>query len=199
MISKSDILNGKILIVDEMQINIEILEKILGSAGYLSISSTLNPFKVCELLRKNHYHLIVLALDMQSLNGFQVMAMLKAAHVHDCPPILVNTTEPSHKEHALRSGAKDFITKPFERVEVLTRVHNMLEASLLLQEIVEHKEDNPALSNVIQRNIRKIIHIRQKATIEQGLQSRLANTMTNYSGSMLFFYVHIAWFLIWFF
>lgn len=199
MISSADILNGKILIVDDMEVNIQLLERILRNAGYTSINATLNPLKVCELHRKNHYDLILLDLQMPGIDGFQVMENLKVANADDYPPILVITAEPAHKARALQTGAKDFIAKPFELIEVLTRVHNMLEARLQLQEIAEHKEDNPALSNIMQRNIRKIIRIRQKAASEQGLQDRIANAMTNYSGSMRFFYVHIVWFLVWFF
>jgi uncharacterized membrane protein len=132
------------------------------------------------------------------MDGFQVMASLKETEKDDFPPVLVITAEPGHKQRALQAGAKDFISKPFELIEVLTRVHNMLEARLLQKEIAEHKDDNPALSNVIQRNIRKIIHVRQKAASEQSMQDRIANWMTTFSGSMLFFYVHIVWFALWF-
>jgi uncharacterized membrane protein len=110
----------------------------------------------------------------------------------------VITAEPDHKEHALQAGAKDFVSKPFELVEVLTRVHNLLELRFLQKEITDHKEDNPAISNVVQRNIRKIIHVRQVAASEQSMQDRIANTMTTFSGSMAFFYVHIVWFSLWF-
>jgi uncharacterized membrane protein len=77
-------------------------------------------------------------------------------------------------------------------------VHNLIELRLLQKEITDHKEDNPAISNVIQRNIRKIIHIRQRAESEQSVQDRIANAMTHFSGSMAFFYVHIIWFSLWF-
>jgi uncharacterized membrane protein len=199
MISSSDILQGNILIVDDMEVNILLLERMLRNAGYTSVNSTLNPLKVCELYRKNQYDLILLDLEMPAMDGFQVMKSLKAVSANYYPAVMVITSEPAHKERALKAGAKDFITKPFELIEVLTRVHNMIEASLLLQEIAEHKDDNPALSNVIQRNIRKIIYIRQKAASEQSLQDSIANAMTTFSGSMWFFYVHIIWFLVWFF
>jgi len=81
---------------------------------------------------------------------------------------------------------------------VVTRVHNMLEARLLQKEIADHKEDNPALSNIIQRNIRKIIQVRLRAAREQSLKDRIANAMTSFSGSMLFFYLHIVVFCSWF-
>jgi uncharacterized membrane protein len=199
MITSADILRGKILIVDDQEANVILIERMLGNAGYTSISSTTNPLKVSELYRNNHYDLILLDIQMPGMNGFQVMESLKSIGKHESPPVLVITAEPNHKSQALQSGAKDFISKPFELIEVLTRVHNLLEVYLLQKEIADHKEDNPALSNIIQRNIRKIIKVRLKSARDQSLQDRLANRMTSFSGSMAFFYLHIIWFSLWFF
>lgn len=198
MVNLADILNASILIVDDQDANITLLERMLRDAGYVSITSTVDPQKVCELYRKNRYDLILLDIRMPGMDGFQVMEGIKKIGTDDYPSVLVITAEPGHKERALQVGAKDFIGKPFELIEVLTRVHNMLEARMLQKEIEDHKEDNPALPNVIQRNIRKIIHVRQKASREKGLQDRIASGMTYFSGSMLFFYVHIVWFSLWF-
>jgi uncharacterized membrane protein len=198
VVNSSDILKGNILIVDDEEPNILLLERTLRSVGYTSVRSTMNPQKVSELYRNNHYDLILLDIRMPAMDGFQVMEGLKNVDPDDFPSVLVITAEPGHKQRALQAGAKDFISKPFELIEVLTRVHNILEARLLQREIAEHKDDNPALSNVIQRNIRKIIQVRRKSVCEQGFQNRIANAMTAYSGSMLFFYVHIAWFSLWF-
>jgi uncharacterized membrane protein len=61
----------------------------------------------------------------------------------------------------------------------------------------DHEKDNPALSKVIERNIRTIIHLRSKAARERGPQGRLADAITSFSGQMIFAYVHIVWFGIW--
>lgn len=199
MNNAADILNASILIVDDQQANVTLLERMLREAGYRAVSSALNPQKVDELYRKHHYDLILLDIGMPGMDGFQVMESLKKTAAADYPSILVITAEPGHKKLALQTGAKDFIGKPFELVEVLTRVHNMLEARLLQKEIADHWEDNPALSNVIQRNIHKIIQVRKQAEHGQSLQDRLANRITSIAGSMPFFYVHIMWFGLWFF
>jgi DNA-binding response OmpR family regulator len=197
MINSSEILHGSILIVDDQQANVILLERILRSAGYESISSTMDPRRVLELHRKNRYDLILLDIQMPGMDGFQVMETLKQTEAGNSLPVLVITSQPDFKLRALQAGAKDFISKPFELGEVLARVHNMIEMRLLQKEIADHKEDNPALSSVIQRNIRKIIQVRHKAASEQSKQDRIANVMTDLSGSMAFFYVHIVWFLIW--
>ena len=71
---------------------------------------------------------------MPGMNGFEVMEGLKDIEKDDYLPVLAITAQPDHKLRALRAGAKDFISKPFDLAEVLTRVHNMLEVRLLLLE-----------------------------------------------------------------
>jgi len=61
----------------------------------------------------------------------------------------------------------------------------------------DDEKDNPALSKVIERNIRTIIHLRTKAAGERSLQSRIADAITSFSGRMIFVYVHIVWFGLW--
>ena len=65
------------------------------------------------------------------------------------------------------------------------------------EEQADHAEDNPALSKVIERNIRTIIHLGLKAARERSLQDRIADAITSFSGHMVFAYVHIVWFGVW--
>lgn len=134
MVDSSDILNAAILIVDDQDINILLLERMLRTAGYTSITSTKNPLEVCELHRAHRYDLILLDLLMPGMDGFQVIESLKTIETDGYVPVLVITAEPAHKLRALEAGAKDFISKPFDMAEVLARVHNMLEVRLLHQE-----------------------------------------------------------------
>jgi two-component system cell cycle response regulator len=131
MESSSDILHGKVLIVDDQEVNVLLLDRMLHGAGYVSITSTMNPGEVCELHRKNSYDLILLDLQMPGMDGFQVMESLKEIETGGYLPVIVITAQPAHKLRALQCGAKDFISKPFDLAEVLMRVHNMLEVRLL--------------------------------------------------------------------
>ena len=135
MISPADILNASILIVDDQQANVKLLEQMLREAGYLRLTSTLDPRAVCGLHRDNHYDLILLDLQMPGMDGFEVMEALKEIETDGYVPILVITAQPGHKLRALVSGAKDFIAKPFDLVEVKTRIHNMLEVRLLYKQL----------------------------------------------------------------
>jgi signal transduction histidine kinase len=148
MISSSDILNARILIVDDLEPNVRLLEGILGGAGYARITSTMDPHEVCELHRKNRYDLILLDLLMPDMDGFQVMEGLKQIEVDSYLPVLVITAQPTHMLRALKSGAKDFITKPINLAEVLTRVYNMLEVRLLH---IETKNNSKVLEQTVER------------------------------------------------
>jgi formate hydrogenlyase transcriptional activator len=131
MVDPSYILNARILVVDDQQANVQLLEQMLRNAGYVCVTSTMDPTEVCELYQRNRYDLILLDLQMPGFDGFQVMEALKAIETESYVPVLVITAEPGHKLRALEAGAKDFIAKPFDLVEVTTRIHNLLEVRLL--------------------------------------------------------------------
>jgi PAS domain S-box-containing protein len=130
-----DILGARILIVDDQEANVQLLEQLLGEAGYTCVASTMDPREVCALHRKNRYDLILLDLQMPGLDGFSVMAGLKTSDADSYLPVVVLTAQPGHKLRALQAGAKDFISKPFDLVEVKTRIHNMLEVRLLYKKL----------------------------------------------------------------
>ena len=132
-----DILQAHILIVDDQESNVQLLAQLLQGAGYTNVTSTMNPQEVCALHRKNQYDLILLDLQMPVLDGFQVMEGLKTNTTDDYLPVIVLTAQPGHKLRALQAGAKDFISKPFDLVEVKTRIHNMLEVRLLYKKLAD--------------------------------------------------------------
>jgi PAS domain S-box-containing protein len=135
MVSAAEILGAKILIVDDQESNVSLLELLLAGEGYSSVSSTMNPREVCALHRKHRFDLILLDLQMPDMDGFEVMKGLTANEQDDYLPVLVITAQPGHKLRALQSGARDFISKPFDLVEVKTRIHNMLEVRLLYKKL----------------------------------------------------------------
>jgi len=140
MISEQEILNASILIVDDQQANVMLLREMLRDVGYACIASTNDPFEVCALHQKNRYDLILLDLQMPGMDGFQVMEGLKKIDTDGYLPVLVITAQPGHKLQALASGAKDFIAKPFDLVEVQTRIHNMLEVRLLYKKLENYNQ-----------------------------------------------------------
>lgn len=131
----SEILNAGILIVDDQEVNVALLEELLRGAGYTKVTSTMSPTEVCALHRRHGYDLILLDLQMPTMDGFQVIEALKTNEEDAYLPVLVITAQPGHKLRALQAGAKDFISKPFDLVEVKTRIYNMLEVRLLYKKL----------------------------------------------------------------
>jgi len=140
MIAESEIFDASILIVDDQEANVSLLERLLGDAGYVRVSSTMQPRNVCALHRKHAYDLILLDLQMPGMDGFEVIEGLKSNDVDGYLPVLVLTAQPGHKLRALKLGVRDFISKPFDLVEVKMRIRNMLEVRLLYRQLAEHNE-----------------------------------------------------------
>jgi len=149
MVSLADILNARILVVDDKEANVRLIKGMLRVAGYASVESTTEPKEVCELYRQNRYGLILLDLQMPSMDGFQVMEGLKEIEGDGYLPVLVITAQPSHKLRALEAGAKDFVSKPFDLAELRARVHNILEVRLLHLEMKNY-------SKVLEETVREL-------------------------------------------
>jgi PAS domain S-box-containing protein len=137
MIHADNIFHANILIVDDQESNIELLQQLLADNGYNNVHTTQKPEGVCALHRKCNFDLILLDLQMPVMDGFAVMEGLKTSTSDDYLPVIVLTAQPGHKLRALQAGAKDFISKPFDLVEVKTRIYNMLEVRLLYKKLAE--------------------------------------------------------------
>ena len=147
MTMDQDILAASILIVDDQDANLVLLTCLLDEAGYTQVSATLDPMQVCALHRRHAYDLILLDIEMPGMDGFGVMEGLKVGAHDGYLPVIVLTAQPGHKLRALKAGAKDFISKPFDFLEVETRIHNMLEVRLLYRKLEGH---NKALELAVQ-------------------------------------------------
>lgn len=122
---------GGILIVDDEPGNVLVLEHLLELAGYQNVHSTTDPTEVERLYRELRPDLILLDLHMPILDGFAVMrGLAEASEPGDAPPILVLTADATtaSRQAALRAGASDFVSKPFEHRDVLARVAALLDA-----------------------------------------------------------------------
>lgn len=141
VISEADIHDASILIVDDQEANVALLEGLLREAHYLRVTSTRHPREVCALHRRNAYDVILLDLQMPGMDGFEVIEGLKANLSDGYLPVLVLTAQPGHKLRALQAGVRDFISKPFDLLEVKTRIRNMLEVRLLYKRLGRHNEE----------------------------------------------------------
>lgn len=120
--------SSKILIVDDNPANVLLLEGILQETGYEDIVCVTDPRQVEELTLNERFDLILLDIRMPHISGFEILDMIRARDTREFLPILVLTaqTDSDTRINALEKGADDFLTKPFDHVEVLKRIHNLL-------------------------------------------------------------------------
>jgi putative two-component system response regulator len=128
-----DIYAASILIVDDNPVNIAVVEAILSKDGYSHVQSTTNPLEVIRRYREYQYDLILLDVHMPELSGIELMQRMVDAFPDDYLPIIVLTADytTETRTQCLSGGAKDFIGKPFDKVEVLLRVRNILSVCML--------------------------------------------------------------------
>lgn len=132
---QAEVLQARILVVDDLDANIQLIQRLLLGAGYTQVWVTTKPTEVCALHQQHDFDLILLDLQMPVMDGFEVMAGLQALHPDGYLPVIALTAQPAHKLRALQAGAKDFISKPFDLLELKTRIHNMLEVRLLYKKM----------------------------------------------------------------
>jgi putative two-component system response regulator len=128
---------AKILIVDDQEANIRLLERLLQDRGFRNVRSTTDPRDVVPLCEDMEPDLILLDLHMGGMDGFEVLRAIRPATNGFYLPILVLTADitPEAKQRALSMGAKDFVTKPFDLLEVQLRIENLIETRYLHREL----------------------------------------------------------------
>lgn len=156
---EQDILHAKILIVDDQAPNVTLLEKMLKHAGYTNVTGITDSRNAVSTYLDNNVDLLLLDIRMPHLDGFDVMSQLQEAVSDDYLPILVLTAELAveTRAKALCNGAKDFLTKPFEQLEVLQRIHNILEVRLLHNQV---KAQNQNLEETVMKRTQELAHSR---------------------------------------
>jgi putative two-component system response regulator len=126
--------DARILVVDDERVNVVLLERILEQDGYRNVKSVTDPTEAVARYDQFEPDLVLLDLHMPKLDGFAVMKLLSERISDDTfLPLLILTADirPEIKRRALAAGAKDFVTKPFDRTEVLLRIQNLLETRFL--------------------------------------------------------------------
>ena len=135
--------HARILVIDDEDANLRALRKLLDRAGFHDIRYTPESREAAGLFREFQPDLILLDLHMPHLDGFQVMEGLnRLIPDGEYLPVLVLTGDHDQevRQRALASGAKDFVTKPFEATEVTLRIRNLLETRFLHRQLARHNE-----------------------------------------------------------
>lgn len=150
--------SARILIADDQEINILVLQRILERAGYTQLETTCDPCSVAERVATGRPDILLLDLMMPELDGFGVMRQLQPLLPPDAFfPVLVLTADDTSdtKRRALEQGAHDFLTKPFDHVEVLLRIRNLLQTRLLYCQVQEKNQQLSRQNGMLEEKVRE--------------------------------------------
>jgi putative two-component system response regulator len=135
---------ARILIIDDEEVNLQLLTKILNKAGYCNIMTSCDSSKALSLFLEFKPDIMMLDLMMNPLTGFDIMAQIKPYIPEESYfPILILTGDSSveSRRKALSQGASDFLTKPFDMPEVILRTKNMLKTRTYYLELRNQNQD----------------------------------------------------------
>lgn len=138
------VLQAKILMIDDADANLKLLEALLTREGFTQMISTTEPQKAIELFNAFQPDLVLLDLMMPELDGYAVLNLLQQHIAEDeYLPVLILTADTTiaAKRKALALGAKDFLTKPFDHMETMLRIWNLLETRLLYKQLKQYQPD----------------------------------------------------------
>jgi putative two-component system response regulator len=133
----------RILVLDDEDCNVVLLERMLARDGYTDVAGERDSARAIDLCREHAFDLVLLDLHMPAPDGFEFLRLLGEDRRHGSPAVLVLTADTTEnaKRRALSMGANDFVTKPFDAVEVLLRVRNLLHSRSLHQRLEEQNLD----------------------------------------------------------
>lgn len=179
MIYDVDILNARILIVDDNQSIVDLLKKMLTYAGYTSITSTTDPRDTMKLYESFHPDLVLLDINMPYVDGFKIIKKLKGISSDNYVPILILTGQHDRETfiRSLEAGAEDFLTKPFDQIETLTRIKNMLEVRLLHNRV---RYQNEVLEDAVRVRTKELHDTRLEVIHRLGIAAEYKDNETGY-------------------
>jgi len=169
--------NERILIVDDEPANLKLLDKMLRAHGYQGLILLDDSREVINSYQTARPDLILLDINMPHLDGYQVMEQLKALNDPLLPPIVILTAQQG-KDYLLRAlsaGARDFVTKPFDRNELLMRVRNLLDAQLAHRMLHDQKA---VLENMVNMRTEELRNTRLQVVQRLGMAAEYRDEET---------------------
>jgi putative two-component system response regulator len=132
-----DLCTSRIMVVDDELANVRLMKTMLHQFGFTQVCGTCDPFEAVAIYREVPQDLVLLDLRMPGLSGLEVLLQLQQMELDSYAPVLIMTaqTDPETRRKVLQAGAKDFVTKPFDVVEVLSRINNLLEVRQLYKHL----------------------------------------------------------------
>lgn len=155
MISQQKILNARILIIDDNQSNVDLLKDILAAEGFTSLLCLTDSRDAQDIYLAYDPELVLLDINMPHFDGYQILDQFKEVEKKSYVPVLVLTALQDNKTRikALKAGAQDFLTKPFNTLETITRIRNLLTVRLLHNQV---RDQNIILEKKVQERTLEI-------------------------------------------
>lgn len=151
-----DLRQSKILIVDDQEYNVSLLERILGRAGFKNVHSTTDSMKIEEMLGEVDPDIVLLDLHMPDMDGLQALRLIRERNGEDVYlPVLMLTADmtPEAKQEGWKAGVNDYLTKPYDRMEVILRIENLLRTRQLHLQL---QQQNLTLEDRVRERTREL-------------------------------------------
>lgn len=173
----TEILQANILIIDDEPANVKLLQKTLDRKGYKNLVCVTDSREVEGLCDKTEFDAFLLDIRMPHIDGYGVMDILGKRFINDYMPVLVLTAQTDRETRlkALESGAKDFLTKPFDQLEALTRIHNLLEVRLMHKKV---RDQNLILEQRVAERTEELYETRREVINRLGLAAEYRDNET---------------------
>ncbi|MWJ28148.1 response regulator [Halomonas sp. ZH2S] len=168
---------GGIIVIDDEPTNLKLVDRMLRAQGYLNLQLIDDSREVVTRYREVGASLILLDINMPHLDGFAVLEQLQALDDPLLPPVIMLTAQ-SDREfllHALSLGARDYITKPFDRAEFMMRVRNQLEVHLAKRMM---HEQNVVLEEMVRLRTEEVSRTRLQVVRRLGLAAEYRDEET---------------------
>lgn len=148
----------KILVVDDTPFNIKIVTTILQEVGY-NIYSTTSGSKALEMVKNTRFNLILLDVMMPEMDGYEVIRKLKHdGNTKDIPIIFLTARDDSESViRAFEEGAYDYLTKPFNPQELISRVKTHIELKFAREHLEEANKTKDKFLSIIGHDLKNPI------------------------------------------
>lgn len=177
--NNGDLKSSGILVIDDEPVNLRLVEKILQADGYTNVTLLQDSRQAVSALREQNSDLILLDLNMPHLDGYQVMEAIYELGLTAPPPVLILTAQHARefRIRALDLGARDYVTKPFDQVELRARVRNLLQAHHYQMSV---QAQNELLEKKVRERTRELHETRLQIVRRLGRAAEFRDNETGY-------------------